>query len=103
MEAPDNPGMRTLTDAEEKWFRMKHPELSRAQQNAEIAKGLPADVPPITKEDLAARPAPAIFPPAFSDTEWDRRRRARKASAASKKRNRTKRHKERHHAKRNKG
>ena len=77
--------MRALTDVEAHWYRLKHPEMTRAQQDAEIAKGLPDDTEPITRADLHYAPAD---PHAFSRSEWDRRRKARKTAAASRRKNR---------------
>lgn len=84
-------GTRPLTDVEEKWVRMKHPEMSEAELQALIAEGLPADVAPITREDLKtpAPPEPEHF---FPRPEWDRRKKARKTAQTSRRRNRVKKH-----------
>jgi hypothetical protein len=80
--------VRPLTDVEEKWVRMKHPEMSEKELRALIAEGLPADVEPITRKDLPASafaPQPQHF---WERGEWDRRRKARKTARVSKRRNR---------------
>ena len=79
---------RALTDVEEKWTRMKHPEMSKADLDEMIAAGLPADVPPITRADLppvAKEPNPPHW---YRRSEWDQKKRARKIAAASRRRNR---------------
>ena len=77
--------MRPLTDVEEKWARMKHADMPKAELDALIAEGLPADVVPITRADL---PKEITEPHAFTSTVWDHRKKKRKISAANRARNR---------------
>ncbi len=83
-------GTRPLTDVEERWVRMKHPEMSKEELDALIADGLPADVEPITRADLPA--AVHDDPHWWKPGDWDARRRARKVTKASKRRNRPVKH-----------
>lgn len=82
--------LRALTDAEAEWVRIKHPEMSAAEQDALIAQGLPADLEPITRDDIrhVARAAEQARIDAenapqktFTRKVWDQRRRKRKIAA----------------------
>lgn len=79
-------GMRPLTDVEEKWVRMKHPEMSKAELDELIRQGLPADVEPITRDDLPKpEPNPEHY---FSREQWKATKKKRKISKGTAARNR---------------